>query len=232
MAMTYTESGFRLANFGGFADAVGGLAAVVLAVVALAGLDAGIMIAIATVILGAALLVQSGEMLSEYASITVPRGASATSSREFGGGNIAAVLIVGAAGIVLGILALVGIHPVALPATAVIAFGSALVLSSSAAWHLYTLRQASAAATPSASEWQSGSEILAGEMASGSAGAQALAGLGSVVLGVLAVIGLNPEVLTLTAVLVLGAAVILGASATSGAILNVVRPSPTSSRNT
>jgi hypothetical protein len=43
---------------------------------------------------------------------------------------------------------------------------------------------------------QSGSEILASEMASGSAGIQALAGLAAIVLGILAVVGTNPIVLT------------------------------------
>ena len=55
-------------------------------------------------------------------------------------------------------------------------------------WQLYVLRHA--AAKSEATQSQSfGGEFLASEMASGSAGIQSLAGLGAIVLGVLAVAG-------------------------------------------
>ena len=52
---------------------------------------------------------------------------------------MSAVFLVGAAGIVLGILALLGIHPDLLMPIAAIAYGTALVLSSNAVWHLYVI---------------------------------------------------------------------------------------------
>jgi hypothetical protein len=50
-----------------------------------------------------------------------------------------------------------------------------------------------------------------------------LAGLASLVLGILAVLGVN-DILTLAALIVLGAAVILTGSALSGLVIGFMRP--------
>jgi hypothetical protein len=95
------------------------------------------------------------------------------------------------------------------------AFGAALVISSNSVRHLYMLRStAMRAQTP-----QYGSSFLAGEMAAGSAGVQLLAGLTAIVLGILAVTGINPAIVTLSALIVLGATVVLTGSTLSGIVL-------------
>src|SRR5208337_4914933 len=110
-----------------------------------------------------------------------PPGTTRSSMGQFGGGSLSAIFLAGAAGIILGILALLGLNPGVLTASAIIAFGAALVLSSNSVWHLHLLKR-SALATESKSS-SSGSEILANEMAFGSAGIQALSGLAAIVLG-------------------------------------------------
>ncbi|MGH6812852.1 MAG: hypothetical protein ACREDM_11110 [Methylocella sp.] len=223
MSLTYEEMTSREHTaYGGFADAIGGLATIVLAILGLAGLAPIMMIGIATIIFGAALLIQGGTMLSEYARIIFPRGARAYSVDQFGGNSLSAVFLVGAAGIVLGLLALLGIHAL-LASIAVIAFGTALVLSSNSVWHLHVLKHAVATAE-SPSSPLAGSEILASEMASGSAGIQALTGLAAIVLGILAVAGADPIVLTLVALLALGATLIMSGSTLSGTVLSLMRP--------
>lgn len=224
MATTMPQARLGEINYGGFADAIGGIATIVLAIVALAGGLTAMMVAIATIIFGAALLIQGGTMLSEYAHIIFPSGTTATSTGEFSGGGLAALFLAGAAGIVLGVLALLRIYPVELAAIAAIVFGSALVLSSNAVWHLHLLKRSSMRALEPQYQ-RSGSELLAAEMASGSAGIQALAGLAAVILGILAVVGTNPGVLTLVALLVLGTTLVLTGSALSGAVLTFMRPS-------
>ena len=57
---------------GGFVDAIGGIATIVLAVLGLAGVRPTMMVGIATVIFGVALLIQGGAMLSEYTRIIFP----------------------------------------------------------------------------------------------------------------------------------------------------------------
>lgn len=212
------------ATKGGFVDAIGGIATIVLAVLGLAGVHPTLMVGIATIIFGVALLIQGGTMLSEYARIIFPPGAKVASVDQFGGNSLSTVFLVGAAGVVLGILALLGIHAVVLTPIAVIAFGTALVLSSNAVWHLHMLKR-TVVTTGSDSEL-AGSEILASEMASGSAGMQALAGLGAIVLGILAIAGtVDDVILILVALLALGATLVLTGGTLSGTVMSFMRPS-------
>lgn len=203
------------AGFGGLVDAIGGIATIVLAIVALTGVRPEILVPITIIVFGAALLIQAGAMVSEYALFTPAAGAGVT---DFGANSLSSLFLVGAAGIVLGVLALLGIATTTLTSISVIAFGAALLLSSNSVRNLYLLRRASTAGS------MSGGEVLAGEMASGSAAVQLLAGLTAVVLGILAVSGERPEVLVLSAMIVLGATVVLSGSALSGMVLGFMRP--------
>jgi hypothetical protein len=213
-------------NYGGLVDAVGGIATIVLAIIALAGVHPAMLIAITTIVFGAALLIQGGTMLSEYTHMMFPAGTAAP-VEEFGGGGLSAVFLVGAAGMVLGVLALLGIEAPTLTAIAVIAFGAALVLSSNAVWHLYRMKRSSVGARAI-----SGGEILASEMASGSAAIQCLAGLAVIVLGILAVSGVQVAILTLVGLLILGATVLLTGSTLSGAAMAFMQPTPATRRST
>jgi hypothetical protein len=221
MSTTYMQSvGSETAAYGGLVDAVGGVATVVLAIVALAGVHADILTPIAVIVFGAALLIQGGAMLSEYAQLSLPTQISA---EQFGAGSLSSVFLVGAAGIVLGVLALIGIASGTLTSIAVIAFGVALLIGSNSVRHLYLLRSAAMRSLAP----QDGAHFLAGEMASGSAGVQLLAGLTGIVLGILAVTGISPEILMLSALIVLGATVVLTGSTMSGIVLGFMPSSET-----
>ena len=171
--------------------------------------------AIATVVFGAALLIQGGAMLTEFALFeATPEEAPAT------GGGLSALFLVGFAGIILGVLALLGVHAPMLTAISAIAFGAALVISSSAVWQLLTSRSVEArfrARSPML-------RVMASEVAAGSAGLQAMAGLAVIVLGILAVAGIFTGVLTLIAFLVAGAAIVLTGSTLSGTMTGFMRP--------
>ncbi len=223
MSTTYTEGvGTETAAYGGLVDAIGGVATVVLAIVALAGVREDVLVPIAVIVFGAALLIQGGAMLSEYAQISFPAGVSA---EQFGAEGLSALFLVGGAGIVLGILALIGIAAATLTAVSVIAFGAAMLLSSNSVRHLYMARSAAMlTAAP-----QGGTQFLAGEMTAGSAGVQLLAGLAAIVLGILAITGTNPPALILSALIVLGSTIVLTGSTLSGIVLGF-RPSQTSQR--
>ena len=228
MSSTYTEatSGPGAATaYGGLADAIGGIATIVLAIVALGGVRPEIVLPIAVIVFGATLLIQGGTMLSEYASISSPVGATSASSEQFGVGGLSNLFLVGVAGIVLGILALVGIATGPLAAISVIAFGTALLLSSNAVRHLSML-QTSRSGAPRAGN----GEILASELASGSASVQMLAGLAAMVLGVLAVAGINPNMLTPAALIVLGGTIIVTGSALAGLVIGFMRSTSTPAR--
>lgn len=68
MSTTYSPSAAAdVGSYGGFVDALGGIATIVLAIIGLAGVKAEMLVAIATVVFGAALLIQGGAMLTEFA---------------------------------------------------------------------------------------------------------------------------------------------------------------------
>ena len=143
MSTTYsTESGAggEASAYGGFVDALGGIATIVLAIIALSGTKADILLPIATIVFGAALLIQGGAMLSEFAQTE----ATAEASAGLSGGGLAGLFLVGVAGIVLGVLALLGVYPLVLTSAATIAFGGALIVSASAVWQLLTMRSVAA----------------------------------------------------------------------------------------
>jgi hypothetical protein len=221
MSMTYSSSTVsgEAAAYGGFADALGGIATIVLAIVGLSGITPEVLVSISTVVFGAALLIQGGAMLSEFAQIeTTPEADVAA-----GGGSMSALFLVGVAGIVLGVLALLGVYAPVLTAVAVIAFGTALLISSSAVWHLLTSRSV-------AMRFQSRApivRIIASEVAAGSVGMQAVAGLAAIVLGILAVCGIYTASLTLIALLVAGTSILLTGSTLSGTMVGFMRSTTT-----
>jgi hypothetical protein len=210
------------AAYGGFADAVGGIVTIVLAILGLAAVAPETMVPIATIVFGVALLIQGGTLLSEYARLIFPAGAPGSSVGQFGGGSLAAVFLAGVGGIVLGILALLGINPTVLTSAAIISFGAALMLSSNSVWNLHHIRRESLSAQEHSPA--SGSELLANEMAVGSAGMQALAGLAAIVLGILALAGNNAVILALVALLGLGGTLILTGSTLSATVLRLMKP--------
>jgi hypothetical protein len=219
MSAVSVESGTAdTAAYGGLIDAIGGIATAILAIVGLTGLDAERMAGIATIVLGASLLVQGGTILSEYAHVF--NGGQTPAAERVGGDGVAAMFMVGAGGLVLGVLALLGMVSVALTGIAVIAYGSALVLSSTTVRNLHGLHAQSMHLVSS----RSGYELLAGQMATGSAGVQLLTGLTATVLGILAVAGHEPVMLTLAALLILGVTVLLTGTALSSLVLSFVRP--------
>lgn len=221
MSVTYSSSGVtgEAAAYGGFVDALGGIAAIVLAIIGLSGVKPEVLVSISTIVFGAALLIQGGAMLSEFAQIeATPETAIAP-----GGGGISGLFLVGVAGIVLGVLALLGLHAAVLTAVAVIAFGVALLTSSSGVWQLLTSRSV-------AMRFQTHSpmvRVVASEVAAGSAGLQAMAGLTVIVLGLLAVCGIYTGPLTLIALLVAGASVLLTGTTLSGTMIGFMRPTTT-----
>jgi hypothetical protein len=220
MSTTYSSAAVADAgSYGGFVDALGGIATIVLAIIGLAGVKAEMLVAIATVVFGAALLIQGGAMLTEFAQIETTTETSGTTS----GGGLSALFLVGFAGIVLGVLALLGIYSPVLTAAAAIAFGAALVISSSAVWQLLTSRSIAA-------RFERHSPLLrvmASEVAAGSAGLQAMAGLAVIVLGILVVSGVYTVGLSLIALLIAGAAIVLTGSSLSGSMTGLMRPAAT-----
>lgn len=221
MNATFMENrSTETAAFGGMLDAAGGIATVVLAIIGLAGVSPEVLMAIAAIVFGAALIVQAGALVSELSGIgSSPTAMAATAASDsLSGGGVGVMFMVGIAGIVLGILALLGVTPLVLCASALIAFGGALLLGSSSVRSVHQLQSAVRRAGAIATTRQT-NELLADEMAAGSAGAQLLCGIAALVLGIVALSGVYSAALVLVGLLVVGASNILAGGALSGIMM-------------
>jgi hypothetical protein len=120
---------------------------------------------------------------------------------------MSAAILGGAASIVLGILALVGVVPLTMLACAAIVGGATLVLAAGTTSRLASYRYGAAARLDDTQRQ------LLRESVSASAGADVLAGLGGIVLGILALANVGPVhvmlTLSIVAALALGAALFL-----------------------
>jgi hypothetical protein len=189
---------------GSIVEAVGGAAAVILAILALANVMPTYLASIAAIALGVALLFEGGAIASRYSKLLYESAGPETT--ELGSG-MSAEVIGGLCGIVLGILALIGLASVELLAVAAIVFGTAVLFSSGATSRLNSLTIARHYGTE---RW---TQQVATELVWASTGIGVLAGFAAIVLGILALIGTYPLTLSLVAFLAVGSSVLLsGAS--------------------
>lgn len=195
------------------AEAIAGAIAIVLTILGLAHVESDLLVAIATIAIGVALLAQGTAIAGEYAYLTTTQSNAAI----FGGSSTWSIeLLTGAAGIVLGILALLGVVSLDLIAIAVIAFGGGLALSSGAAAQIAISR--SGALSP-----DDHTRRFAIESASTGSITQGLTGLQAVVLGILALAGFSPLTLVLIALLVTGVFTLVNGSTFGAFILSFFR---------
>ncbi len=183
-------------------ELLGGGAAAVLAIIGLTGYQPMFMTAIATILIGAALLAHGASVTARWAD-TMRRTAADRERKEIGGG-LGTEILGGAVGIVLGILALANILPFTLLAVATLVFGGTIVAGAPA--------QAELARLVRDNDRRIGKFTY--EAVEASSGAWVLVGLGAIVLGILALIHVGPPLtLVMVAMLAIGGAVFLGGTA-------------------
>ena len=193
-----SESVFGEAAGRSIAEAIGAIAAVILAIIGLAGLLSNLMASVAAIVIGAGILAEGWSVGSSYrhwssTGVTVRQNSGLN-------GALTAEFLGGMAGIVLGILAFFRAVPDTLLAVTLLIYGATLLLSSFAASQAYWRSSFTPqGGTPTA---------MAGAMPVTHSG-QLLVGLGAVVLGILAVVGLAPMVLILVGLLSLAATMLL-----------------------
>lgn len=194
------------------AEGIAGIGAIVLAIIGLANRWPEYMLPIATIAVGAALLFEGGAITARFTNLlTMARGQVDT--REFGIG-MTTEFLGGIVGVILGILALVGIAPLTLVPVAAIIFGASLLLGSVAAANLN-------AVWASATEEREVVREVTREAVIASSGVQILIGLGAIALGILALLGFNPMVLSLVAMLSLGLSDLLSGTAIMSRIMGI-----------
>ncbi|HEX5385751.1 MAG TPA: hypothetical protein VFW66_03510 [Gemmatimonadales bacterium] len=197
IGMSYPATGpdaaVRSIEGGSTTEGICGAGAVILAILALLGVLPLTLVSIATIAVGVAMVVGGGAVLAKYNRLVALRPSE---QHEISGG-LGLEVLGGIAGIVLGILALLGIGNLMLLSIAAIVLGAALLLSSGSLAQLdNALRVRSL---------EPGSSATHGAVVTAS-GAEVLVGLGAIVLGILGLAGINPFLLATIAMLALGAA--------------------------
>jgi hypothetical protein len=210
------ETSAEVLSGGSLAEAVCGIGAVVLAIVALAGILNIYLGAVAVIVVGAGLLLEGAAIGMRFSKLMNEIVGPRFSMSELGGG-LTAEFLAGAAGIVLGILALLGVAPLTLLSVVAIIFGAAMVLGAGATASLNSLIVEHHYRTHEVAR------RLAGAMVSGASGAQILVGLAAIILGIIALTGVHALTLSLVAFLAVGAVVAISGLALSSKLLEMVR---------
>jgi hypothetical protein len=193
---------------GSITEGIGAVATIALAIVGLAGIYTDIVAAVATIVIGAIILMEGGLVSSAYRRLAA-QGANGNQIRELGSG-VTAEFFGGLAGIILGILALFGRFPPTLLAVAILVFGAAVLLGGGTVSRLSWLLQ---------SQHQAGAQGNNGNVNVVGTGGHTLIGLATIVLGILAIIGLAPMILIQVGLLSLGAgALFSGSTMNNGAV--------------
>lgn len=108
-------------------EGAAGVAVIVLAIIALAGVSAEALASIAAIVIGVGLMIQAFNSAAENSKMMTANGTSGAYMPEFGG-DVMVDCMCGLTGIVLGILALVGMGAGHLLPPALIVFGGALLV--------------------------------------------------------------------------------------------------------
>jgi hypothetical protein len=197
---------------------MGGVAVVVLAILALVGVVPGALTPIAGIVFGAAFLIEGAAMATKRNDLMTTL-AGAESAEVILGGGVTVEMASGITAIVLGILSLIGIASAALIPAILIVGGAGLMLSAGALSQFAEMRAAAAGASGPA-------QRLARAAVSGAAGTQVLAGLGAVVLGILSLVpplAAHFGAFMRVGMLVLGSSLVVSGTALSGRVLGMMR---------
>ncbi len=181
-------------------EAALGTGAVVLTILALANIDPFMFASIAAIAVGASFLVQGMAISADYSMLLSEVTKNQRDAISLAG-DLSAEFIGGIAGIVLGILSLINISPETLLPVAAIVFGGILFLGAGTTTSLSKMQ------IKMNSEVNEELQEFAGKALRGSSGAQILVGLGSITLGIIAIVSIavNPLLLSLIAILSVGA---------------------------
>lgn len=201
---------------GSTTEAIGGAVAVVLAILGISQIVPDFMVSIALIVLGVALLSQSGTVVAEYERIVGRSEVEGSWRKAELGGELGIEVIAGSAAVVLGILALLGIHREVLVSVGTIVLGAGVLLGSGVMARLNEMRDVLTGP-------RSNQAHLAHAAVSTTTAVQVLVALSAIVLGILALIGIDPRTLNLVAQLAMGASILFSGAAVTGRMLTLFR---------
>lgn len=208
MTDVYKADTARYVLGGSAIEALGGLGAAVLGILGLVGVVPWSLAAVATIGAGGAMLLQGSSLASHYSALAHELDESGRLDVTELGGGLTVELLGGAAGVTLGILALLGVARHPLLATGIILFGATLLIGSGLTQRLSELRVRASGASE-------GAQSVTREVIRSAAAAQVLVGIGAMALGILALLQVSSLTLVLVALIAVGAAEFFGGTTLS-----------------
>jgi hypothetical protein len=202
------------ALFGGsLVEIIAGGAALIVAILGLAGMLSEVLLAVAAIAVSVSMLFEGGAIAARFSKLLSETSEGRLDAVKLEAGT-SAESVGGVVGLALGILALLGITPLVLVAIAAIVLGGALIVGTGVKTNLNRLEI-------SQTGEQENVEQIAHHALSSAAGVQLLIGLGAVALGILSLVGIEPVVLALVAMLALATSILFSGTAISGRMLNI-----------
>ncbi len=189
-------------------EGAAGIAVIVLSIIALAGTAPGALASIVTIVIGVGLMVQA---FNSAAEVSKAMAANTVAMPDLGG-DVMVDLLCGITGIVLGILALVGINAPYLVPSALIVFGGALLLGGAISMRPRSTQRAAVGGETQVFSYQS---------SAAAGGMEILVGIAAIVLGILSLIFVGSGVLVLVGFLAVGAALLMVSATFSGTVMRL-----------
>ncbi len=202
----------KIVGGGSLAQGFVATGAIALAISGLAAFQTVWMAAIATILAGTALMFEGAAIATRFPTLMHDTDTGRLGAIELGTG-MTAEMLGGVAGLALGILSLAGLVPMVLMPAAAIVYGVTLVLGLGATARLNDLHIEKVCDSNE-------SRHVARALVKSAEGVQILFGLGSVTLGILAILGITPMILSMVAMLAVGFSSMLSGSAIGGRVLS------------
>lgn len=197
-------------------EGAAGIAVIVLAVIALAGVSVDVLASVLVIVAGVGFMLQAFNSIADHAvqQSRLTTAAEAAALPRSGFGSEAAVDgLCGLAVLILGILALVGVKTADLLPPALIVAGAALMIGGALG---SGARRSVSTTGPSGAH-----QMVVYQGASAVGGMEVLIGLAAIVLGILAVMLPVSAVLVLVGFIAVGAALLLASASFSSALLRL-----------
>lgn len=187
--------------------------AAALSIIGLSGVYPVWLLSVATIGIGAAFLFEGAAIMTRLSDLLYEVTEGKSEIAELGAGTTSETLA-GLAGVALGILGLAHVAPEILLPIAAIVFGGALILGSGTNMRINEMTAGFRNEHPLA-------QRIAREAVKGSTGLQLLGGLAGITLGIIALAGAAPLVLTLVATLSVSGVLLLTDTAVAGRMMTV-----------
>jgi hypothetical protein len=195
---------------GSVIEGIGGAGALVLSILGLVGVLPSVLASIAAIGIGGALLIGGGTMAARYSRLLARTQTGYV--KDIIGSGMAAESLCGVAGIVLGILSLLNVGSLVLLPIASIVFGGALLMAGGAMSKLSALPIGGTSPQ---------NHLMVCDAMQAASSSETLIGVTAIVLGILALSGMNPLQLMLISFLAVGTSVLLSGASMAGRFFSV-----------